>query len=180
MVYVFFADGFEESEALVTVDMLRRGGLSVTMTALGGNKLVSGAHGITVSCDALLEEADCSDAEMLVLPGGLPGVTNLSASEKLCAILKDGAKRGVILGAICAAPSLLGSLGLLEGKKAVCYPGFESKLLGAVYTDAPVVTDGTIVTSKAAGTVYEFSFALLTAAGKNAQAVSDAVFFQTK
>ncbi len=177
MVYVFFAQGFEESEALVTVDMLRRGGLSVKMCAVDGSLSVTGAHNITVTCDCLLSETDCSDATMLVLPGGLPGVTNLGKSVKLRAIFERGEKNGAVLGAICAAPSLLGAWGLLSGKRAVCYPGFEGELTGAVYTDTPVVTDGKIVTSKAAGTVYDFAFALLRAIGADDKAVSNSVFY---
>ncbi len=178
MVYTFFAPGFEESEALVTVDMLRRGGLQVTLVAVGGSKTVTGAHDITVLCDCLMEDTDCTDAAMLVLSGGMPGVTNLGSCEKLMQIVAESAKKGILIGAICAAPSLLGKLGLLDGKKAVCYPGFEPELVGATYVDAPVVVDGKLVTSKAAGSVYDFAFALLTAAGKDAQAVSDGVFYR--
>ena len=178
MVYVFFAPGFEESEALVTVDMLMRGGLTVKMIAVGGDLTVAGAHGIKTVCDALIEDTDCADAEALILPGGMPGVTNLHACEKLCTLLTDAAEKGILLGAICAAPSILGALGLLRGKKAVCFPGFEDALEGAVYTDAPAVTDGKIVTSKAAGTVFDFSFALLSALGKDADKVSSAVFYR--
>ena len=178
MVYVFFAPGFEESEALVTVDMLMRGGLSVKMVAVGGNLTVEGTHGIKTVCDCLIEDADCTNAEALILPGGMPGVTNLHACEMLCGLLTDAAAKGIVLGAICAAPSILGALGLLRGKKAVCFPGFEDALEGACYTDAPVVTDGKIVTSKAAGTVFDFSFALLTALGKNAEKISSAVYYR--
>ncbi len=178
MVYVFFADGFEESEALVTVDMLRRGGLTVKMCAVGNSLCVTGAHGITVTCDIKLGDTDCADAKMLVLPGGMPGVTNLSKSNKLRAIFARGANNGAVLGAICAAPSLLGKWGLLENKKAVCYPGFESELTGATYTDAPVVTDGKVITSKAAGTVYEFAFALLDAVGADSKEVASSVFYK--
>ena len=158
MVYLFLKDGFEEAEALVTADVLRRAGLELCLV---GDGAVRGSHGITVTAD--LAEADvCLDgAEMLILPGGKGGVEGLKADPCLPALLKGALEKGVRVAAICAAPSVLGELGLLDGKLATCYPGWESALKGAVIPGANVITDGLITTGKAAGTVYPFAFELV-------------------
>ena len=156
-VYTMLADGFEEVEALAPVDLLRRAKQQVTTVGVTG-KVVSGSHGIPVTADITAEELKIgADMEMIVLPGGMPGTTNLAACEKLTEALKkaDQEKRGI--AAICAAPSVLGNAGLLEGKKATCYPGVESKLTGADFVTDPVAKDGNIITSRGLGTAIEFA-----------------------
>ncbi|ABX40758.1 DJ-1 family glyoxalase III [Lachnoclostridium phytofermentans] len=159
-VYVFLADGFEEIEALTVVDLLRRAGVDVTTVSITENNLVHGAHGIDVMADILFKD-DLSEADMLVLPGGGLGTRNLLDHEGLKDLLIDYEKKGRYLAAICAAPSILGTHGLLKGKRAICYPGFEDKLTGAVVTNDKVVVDGKIITSKGAGTSIEFSLELI-------------------
>ena len=159
MVYVFLANGFEEVEALVQVDMLRRCELDVKTVGIGG-QVVRGSHGITVACDIMPEEMSMSGLQAIVLPGGMPGTLNLEQSEDVQNAIRYCVSQGKIIGAICAAPSILGHMGLLENKKAVCFPGFEGELTGAVVLDVPVVRDGNIITSKGAGTAFQFAFAL--------------------
>ena len=157
--YVFLADGFEEIEALAPVDVMRRAGLSVTMVSVTGNLVVQGAHGIPVVADVAFGELDYADAALLFLPGGLPGATNLEAHEGLNALLQAKAQEEeVILSAICAAPLVLGGLGLLQGKQATCYPGFEDTMKGAVYTAAKVTMDGNIFTACGPGAAWELGF----------------------
>lgn len=157
MVYVFLADGFEEIEALAPVDILRRGSVDVKTVSVNDTLIVTGAHGITVRADILLKDV-CESAEMLVLPGGMPGTLNLQKCQALCDMLK---KTDGYVAAICAAPSVFGGIGLLKGKKATCYPGFEDKLEGAECVSDPVVVSGKTVTSKGAGTAHLFGFTLL-------------------
>ena len=157
--YVFLADGFEEIEALAPVDVMRRAGLSVTMVSVTDNRVVNGAHGIPVVADASFDALDYADAALLFLPGGLPGATNLEAHEGLGELLKAKAKEeDVILSAICAAPLVLGGLGLLQGKQATCYPGFEDTMAGATYTAAKVTVDGNIFTACGPGAAWELGF----------------------
>ena len=157
MVYVFLADGFEEIEALVPVDILRRGEIEVKTVSINDTLKVTGAHGITVQADILLKDV-CEDSQMLVLPGGMPGTLNLQKCGPLCDMLE---KTEGFVAAICAAPSVLGGLGLLKGEKATCYPGFEDKLEGADCVDEPVVVSGKMITSRGAGTAHLFGFTLL-------------------
>lgn len=162
-VYLFLAEGFEEIEALTPVDILRRAGISVSTVSITPERRVVGSHGIAVEADLSLEEADFEEAEVLVLPGGLPGTTNLGnckmLADELCRFAADSTKK---VAAICAAPSVLGQLGLLQGKRAVCYPGWEEKLTGAdVQAGAKAVVDGNVVTSRGMGTAVDFSLALL-------------------
>lgn len=160
-VYLFLADGFEEIEGLTVVDLLRRAGIDITMVSLTGDKKVTGSHQITTMADALFEEVDYSEAEMLVLPGGMPGTVNLQEHKGLDRLLRDFASRKKKLAAICAAPRVLGSKGLLEGKKATCYPGNEEQLLGAHVMNSAVVKDGNITTSKGMGTSIDFALSLI-------------------
>lgn len=160
-VYIFFADGFEEIEGLTVVDLLRRVNIEITTVSVTGNLIITGSHNITVQTEALFEELDYKDAEMLVLPGGLPGTTNLEAHKGLDQLLKDFAAQGKKLSAICAAPRVLGTKGLLQGRNAVCYPGHEAALLGANVIDSAVVEDGNIITSKGMGTAIDFSLAII-------------------
>lgn len=160
MIYVFLADGFEECEALAPVDILRRGGLTVQTVGVGG-KTVTGSHGIPVVCDITEDEAVTDGLRAIVLPGGMPGTLNLEKSNSVQRFIDFSAQNGLIIGAICAAPSILGHKGLLKGKKATCFPGFEKDLLGAEFSDAPTVADGNIITAFGAGAAFDFGFALL-------------------
>ena len=160
-VYVFFADGFEEIEALTVVDMLRRVEVETVMVSVTGNRNVTGAHGITVETDGLFSEYSYEDGTMAVLPGGMPGTNHLMAHEGLKEVLLSYAAAKKYLAAICAAPSVLGMNGLLQGRHATCFPGFEEKLLGAVAMPDAVVIDGTVITSKGMGTAISFAAALV-------------------
>ena len=161
MIYLFFATGTEEIEALATADILRRAGLDVEIVSITGERTVTGAHGIRVETDALLDDVEFFDADLLVLPGGMPGATNLAD----CATLNERIRDHVIVGrpvaAICAAPLVLGRLGMLQGKRATCYPGFEGELTGATYTGALVERDGQFITGKGPAAVFEFGYALV-------------------
>lgn len=160
--YIFLADGFEEIEGLTVVDVLRRAGVDVTMVSIMGKKSIVGAHGITLEADAVFEDCNFSDGDMFVLPGGMPGTLHLGEHQYLAELLKkaDQEKKGI--AAICAAPSVLGDLGLLKGKKATCYPGFEERLTGAFTSTDQVVTDGHITTSRGMGTAIPFALELVT------------------
>lgn len=164
MIYLFLANGFEEVEALCPLDLLRRAGLSVTTVGVGGETVV-GAHGIVVQAD--IPETLYRDARptMLILPGGMPGATNLDASKTVESALRAGARGGAYLAAICAAPMILGKRGYLEGKRAVCFPGFEEHLHGATLpTDGTrVVRDGRIITAAGMGVALEFGLTLVAA-----------------
>ena len=157
--YVFLAEGFEEIEALAPVDVMRRAGLAVTMVSVTDDLVVKGAHGIPVVADASFGDLDYADAALLFLPGGLPGATNLEAHVGLGELLNAKAnEETVILSAICAAPLVLGGLGLLQGKQATCYPGFEDTMKGATYTGAKVTVDGNIFTACGPGAAWELGF----------------------
>ena len=163
MVYVHFADGFEEIEAVTIVDVLRRAGVDTKSVSVTGSLEVCGSHDIKVRADMLIEDADYNSCEMIVLPGGMPGTTNLLASEKLRENIVSFAEKGKRLAAICAAPMVFGKLGVLKGKKAVIYPGMEENLTDANVCDrqVTVVTDGNITTSRGPGTALGFSLELV-------------------
>jgi 4-methyl-5(b-hydroxyethyl)-thiazole monophosphate biosynthesis len=161
MVYIFLAPGFEEAEALVPADLLRRAGIETALVALDGDS-VCGAHAITVQADRHMEQVDLSRADMIVLPGGSEGVRGLGESPAVEAMIQEAVDRGIWLAAICAAPTLLGRWGFLQGKQAVCYPTLEGGLLGAEvdhYSD--VVVDGKLVTGRAAGSAFDFGLKLV-------------------
>ena len=160
-IFVFLADGFEEIEALTPVDILRRAGLPVKTVSVMDEQVVAGAHGVPVLADVMFDEVNAEDAEMILLPGGLPGATNLDAHQGLSQMILDFAKEEKPLAAICAAPLVFGNRGLLEGKKATCYPGFETYLKGAQYTAALVEKDGNFITGKGPGAAMEFAFAIV-------------------
>lgn len=160
-VYIFLADGFEEIEALTVVDLLRRAAIEISMVSITGRLKVKGAHQISVMADTLYEEANLEDAELLVLPGGMPGTTHLAEHKGLDNLLRDFNMRKRNIAAICAAPSVLGSKGILVGKKATCYPGFESKLKDSIVLNQDVVEDGNITTSKGLGTAIDFALSLI-------------------
>jgi len=160
-VFIFLAEGFEETEAVATMDVMRRGELDVKSVSITGNLLVAGAHEIAVNADTLFEKADFSSGDLLVLPGGMPGASNLNAHEGLKNLLKQYAASGKKIAAICAAPLVLGGLGLLQGKNATAYPGFESTLKGANFIKTPVVIDGNIITGRGPGFAIQFGLAIV-------------------
>lgn len=158
---IFFADGLEEIEGLTVVDMFRRAGIAIDIVSITGNKAITGSHQIMIQADQLFEDMDFDDMDMLILPGGMPGTKHLRAHGPLCELLKKAAQDGRYVAAICAAPSVLGELGLLSGHKATCYPGFEGRLEGAQTTTDAVVVDGNRVTSRGMGTAIEFAAELI-------------------
>lgn len=157
MVYVFLADGFEEIEALAFTDILRRAEIEVTTVSVNDDKIVTGSHNISVVADATIKEINLNLMDALVLPGGMPGTINLQSNSDVISLINYAVNNDKYIGAICAAPMILGRLGLLKGKKATCYPGFEEHLIDAEYTGGRVVKDGNFITSKGAGTVQDFA-----------------------
>lgn len=163
MVYVLLAPGFEEAEALVPVDLLRRANIETALVSVTGEP-VPGSHGITVTADISLDELDLSRADMVVLPGGGPGYKNLGADPRVERLVREAVQKDIWVAAICAAPTLLGRWGLLAGKEAVCYPGMEDGLTGAqVRAASGVVEDGKVITGRAAGSAFDFGLALIRA-----------------
>jgi len=160
-VYVFLANGFEDIEALIPVDVLRRGGVDVTTVSVAGTRMVETAHRVSVEADALFEECDFSDADLLILPGGMPGASNLNAHDGVREALLRQHAAGKRVAAICAAPLVLGGLGLLRGKRATCYPGFEQTLEGATYTAELCTVDGLVTTGEGPAAAFPFAYALL-------------------
>ena len=160
MIYVFLADGFEEIEALTPVDVLRRFGLKVKTVSITDEKTVCGTHNIKVEADEILENVVDSDFDMLVCPGGLPGADNLENCKGVVSMLNRGVNEGKFLAAICAAPKIFGRYGIVNDKKATCFPGFEDKLIGADTKTDRVVRDGNIITSRGIGSAMEFALAL--------------------
>lgn len=159
-VCVFLAEGFEEIEGLTVVDILRRAGVDTQTVSITEERMVTGSHKIPVRADICLEDADFSGTEMLVLPGGMPGTLNLGACHELTELLVQFHKEGKKVAAICAAPSVLGDLGVLKGKRAACYPGFEERLSGAETVYDKVAVDGNVTTSRGMGTAIPFALAL--------------------
>lgn len=158
---VYFADGFEELEALTPVNILRRGGCEVIMVSVTPIKQVKSSRGVVIVADKLFEEVDYNDVEMIVLPGGVPGYENLNKHEKLKDKILELNQKGIWLTAICGAPKIFGHLGLLKGKKATCHPTIEPELIGASYTGRQVEIDGNIITAQGAGVSIIFSLTLL-------------------
>lgn len=156
MIYVLLADGFEEIEALTPIDILRRCGAEVLTAGVLG-KSVCGSHNITVEADILIDDVKKEDMSCLIVPGG-PGYTNIEESEKAVELIKFANENNILLCAICAAPSILGKLGILEGKKATCFPGYEQDLKDAEVLEDKAVADGNIITGKGAGAASEFGF----------------------
>lgn len=179
-VYIFLAEGFEEVEGLTVVDLLRRAEIDVEMVSITGKKKVTGSHGIRVEADTVFEMIEVEDADMLVLPGGMPGTKNLLFHSEFCWELKSFYESGKPVAAICAAPMVLGENGILEGKRAVCYPGFEENLKGATIETQEVVTDGNVITSRGLGTAIEFAAAIITylAGEEKAQQIKESVIYR--
>ena len=159
-VAVPLAEGFEEAEAVFIIDLLRRGGVEVAVAGLE-KESVTGAHGITIKCDGLLSGAAALALDGIVLPGGMPGTKNLLKSSLVRDLIVRLNREGKLVAAVCAAPVVLAAAGALKGKKATCYPGFESDLKDATFVKEPVVTDGNIITSRGPGTAAAFALALL-------------------
>lgn len=158
---VFLANGFEEIEAIGTVDILRRAGIEVTTVSITADPVVVGAHNIPVTADVIIEKADLANSDALILPGGMPGAANLDQSEKVKEALLDQYRNKKLVAAICAAPMVLGGLGLLKGRKATCYPGFEIKLIGADVTGAAVEVSDNVITGKGPGLVTNFALTIV-------------------
>jgi 4-methyl-5(b-hydroxyethyl)-thiazole monophosphate biosynthesis len=160
-VVLFLANGFEEIEALGTLDILRRAQIPVKTVSISDDKTVTGAHNISVIADTIFAEADFTEVEVLVLPGGMPGAKHLNEHEGVKNLLLEFNKQQKMIASICAAPMVLGGLRLLEGRRATCYPGFEPELIGAQVTGENVVVDGNLTTGKGPGLVFDFALRLV-------------------
>lgn len=159
---IFMADGCEMIEGLAVVDVVRRTGeMEIVMISIGGTKQVTSSHNVTFFADALASEVDFEELDGIILPGGMPGTLNLGADETVNAVIKKFAAEGRLVAAICAAPSVLGAAGILEGRHATCHPGFEEKLIGATCLEDAVVVDGHIITSRGMGTAVDFGLAVI-------------------
>lgn len=161
MLYMFFADGFEEVEAVAALDVIRRAGIEIESVGIGG-KAIRGSHGIEIICDRTDSEISFSDElSGIILPGGMPGTLNLMNSKTVNNFIEFCSEKKLLLAAICAAPMILGRKGLLSGCKAVCFPGFENELTGSLHSDDFVCTDGNIVTAKGMGSAVNFGIAIV-------------------
>ena len=155
------ADGVEEIEGLTVVDLARRAGIDIDMVSIMGRQEINGSHGIRFMADKLIEDIKFSDYDGLVCPGGVKGTQNLKADERVAALIREFCAAKKLVSAICAAPTVLGAAGVLEGKKATCYPGCEDGLTGATALTDKVVCDGNIITSRGMGTAVDFGLALI-------------------
>lgn len=180
--YIFLATGFEETEALATVDVLRRAEMEITIVAIHKDRLVTGSHGITVAADEIMAGADLKDADWFIFPGGLPGATNLAKDTAMAKALKAHFEKGGRIAAICASPGVvLAPLGILDGKKATVYPGFEDALEkgGATPVNNRVVVDGKVITGNGPSSTLPFAYAIVeaTLGAEKAKEVSDAMLY---
>lgn len=157
--YIFLANGHEEVEALMVVDLLRRAGLDIATVSITDSNTVTSSHQVIYETDLLFSEVEGTMADLVVLPGGIPGTPNLLAFEPLMDMVKAHNEAGKYVAAICAAPSIFAEIGILDGKKATCYPGFEKKMTD--YVDEPVVVDGNIITSRGLGAAIDFGLKLI-------------------
>ena len=158
---IFMADGCEEIEGLTVVDIVRRAKMDITMISVNGKREVTSSHGVTFLADAVAEEVDYGALDGIVLPGGMPGTLQLGDHERVNGIIREFAEQKKLVAAICAAPSVLGAAGILEGKTAVCHPGFESELKGANVIYENVAVDENIITSRGMGTAFDFGLAIV-------------------
>lgn len=158
---IFMAQGCEEIEGLTVVDIARRAGIEIEMIALNNEVAIKSSHKVIFLADSRKKDVNFSELDGIVLPGGMPGTLTLKADDTVQQVIKEFAESGKMVAAICAAPSVLGEAGLLQGKKATCHPGFEKKLLGAEFVEEPVVRDGNIITSRGMGTAIPFALAIV-------------------
>lgn len=158
---ILMADGCEEIEGLTAVDILRRAGLEIVTISMNKTDSVTGSHNITFQTDAIFEQVNLDEFDAIILPGGMPGTVKLGEHAGVTKAVQAFASAGKLVAAICAAPSVLGAAGILQGKRAVCHPGFEDKLTGAQVSFEPVMTDGNIITSRGMGTAIEFALAIV-------------------
>ncbi|MDC7290556.1 DJ-1/PfpI family protein [Blautia schinkii] len=159
--YIFLADGFEEVEGLTAVDLLRRAGVTIETVSIKDSREIEGSHGIALLADRVFQDTDFSDAEMLILPGGMPGTAYLRAYKPLADLLKSFYNKGGKIAAICAAPGVLGTLGFLKGRRATSYPGCLDQSSGAEICQESVVVDGNVTTSRGVGTAIDFALCLI-------------------
>lgn len=183
-VLIMLANGFEEIEGLTVVDLLRRAGIETTLVSIESDKRIEGAHGIKVEADTTFEcvKKEMETADMIVLPGGMPGTKHLRAHEELCSVLTKRFASQKWIAAICAAPSLiLGDLGLLEGLDAVCYPGMEDNMKGAHVKNSPVAIDGSVITSKGVGTAISFALTIIEVldSKEKAEEIQDSIVYKS-
>ncbi|MDR1783617.1 MAG: DJ-1/PfpI family protein [Dysgonamonadaceae bacterium] len=171
--FIFLATGFEETEAVATIDVILRGGIDLTVISVTGDKVVEGAHGIRVLADSLFEETDFCGGDILVLPGGMPGASNLRKHKGLEMLIQKYFSEKKKLAAICAAPLVFGEMGLLEGKKATCYPGYEKHLKGASIKSDGTVIDENFITGK--GPAFAIDFGLAIVGELQGKAIADEV-----
>jgi 4-methyl-5(b-hydroxyethyl)-thiazole monophosphate biosynthesis len=182
MVYIILGKGFEEIEAIAPYDVLKRGGVEVEFAGIGGNE-VTGGHGVKVTAERRIEEIDAANADVIVVPGGLGGVDSIKNSPEAMAAIKTAYDAGKRAAAICAGPTVLSELGIMEGKHGVCYPGFEEKIKGAQMSQKEsAVIDGRVITGRAAGAAVDFGLAILAELKGEAAAkkVADAICHEYK
>jgi len=172
MIYMFLGTGFEETEAIAPLDLLRRAGLKVLTVGLNG-KTIYGGHGIGVEADITIDQLDLTDLEMVILPGGLGGVASIRGCEQAMEAIRFAYENGKYTAAICAGPTILAQLGIVSGKKATCYPGCEDQMGSALMVEAAAVTDGKVITGTSAGCAVPFGLALI--AALKGQEAADAV-----
>lgn len=180
MVYLLLENGFEMCEALAPVDILRRGGVEIAMVGVSGD-FIKSSHGVEVKADKAFSEISTDDMEMLIIPGGQPGVDNLWANEAVRELVTDVYHKGIKIGAICAAPIILARLGMLDGVKSVCYPSCSPELAVADFCEGlGVAAEGNIITARAAGDAYDFAFTLLDAlrGADVAEKIKDAICYE--
>ena len=158
---IFMADGCEEIEGLTVVDVVRRAKMEIITISITGKKEVTSSHSVTFLADALADEVNYDELDGIVLPGGMPGTLNLGADDTVNTVITKFASEGKLVSAICAAPSVLGAAGILNGRHATCHPGFEEKLIGATTSEEPVVRDGNIITSRGMGTAIPFALGIV-------------------
>ena len=177
--YMFLANGSEEIEALIPVDVFRRGGVEIKTVSITGSELVEMAHGVTVKADLKFEDAKLEDADLLMLPGGLPGATNLNDHDGVRNAVLSQYEKGKLVAAICAAPMVFGSLGIVKGRRATCYPGFEKYLDGAEYTHELCTVDGNVVTGEGPAATFPYAYTLLEmlTTKQTAESVADGMMY---
>ena len=172
MIYMFLGTGFEETEAIAPLDLLRRAGLQVMTVGLNG-KVIYGGHGIGVEADLEIDQLDLTDLDMVILPGGLGGVASIRGCRKAMDAIRFAYENDKYTAAICAGPTILAELGIVNGKKATCYPGCEEQMGSAIMVEAAAVTDGKVITGTSAGCAVPFGLALI--AALKGQEAADAI-----